>query len=399
MATLPALLRMVLAAAVVAALGASAEAGQKAPSPKHPPKAKGPVEFPEPNQPIPDKLQRRIDRNNEPQQPPPGPPLVGGPNVVWAKPTRAALFGSPIIGAGTVFVACNDGTVQAFAEADGAEVFTVKPFNGIVARPVLLAEGLLVASSHDTITLLDVKDGHEIRKAKLAASARAPLATDGKYVVVVESDGRVEVFTADGLNQVTEHTTGDVGLGAPAVAAGIAVIGDFEGRVFALDCETGVLKWEQSVVGGAIMGEPQVSLSAGVVILGTASGYALGLDWATGTEKWRQIGSGPFIGSGFLAADGSQALLAFGNQRMLIVDPREGKVVSERTLTDSPRLRPLLPEFGPAIAVEGGQVELLRTDLTSGTRVGLGGLIVGGAAQGKALYVTLRERAIYRLTR
>ena len=98
---------------------------------------------------------------------------------------------------------------------------------------------------------------------------------------------RTGVFPSNGPTRLNElawkfKTDGMVN-SSPAVADGVVYVGSWDGRLYALDAETGQEKWRFKT-DGQVYSSPAVA--GGMVYIGSLDGRLYALDAETGQEKW-----------------------------------------------------------------------------------------------------------------
>jgi polyvinyl alcohol dehydrogenase (cytochrome) len=115
------------------------------------------------------------------------------------------------------------------------------------------------------------------------------LARTGAY----PCDTAISPETVGELELAWFHNTYDVVTATPAVVDGVAYVGDWSGRFYALDAETGEASWtfqaatEPNVYAGNIVASAAVAELDGTSLVVFASGRTLyALDATTGTERW-----------------------------------------------------------------------------------------------------------------
>ncbi len=130
---------------------------------------------------------------------------------------------------------------------------------------------------------------------------------DGKFYALNEKTGAVKWkfatggerrFEAKGLHgmQPKDQTIADafdVFLSSPVVAAGAVYFGSGDGNLYALDANSGELRWKFKT-GDVVHSSP--ALVDGVLFFGSWDSYFYAVDAATGKEKWRyHSGEDPLI--------------------------------------------------------------------------------------------------------
>ena len=121
---------------------------------------------------------------------------------------------------------------------------------------------------------------------------------DGSFYAVDAASGKLKwkfdtagekQFEAKGLHGYYPRTQTipdmwDFFLSSPAVNEGLVYFGSGDGNLYALNAETGQLKWKFATQ-GVVHSSPAVA--GGVVYFGSWDSYLYALDAATGQEKWK----------------------------------------------------------------------------------------------------------------
>ena len=109
---------------------------------------------------------------------------------------------------------------------------------------------------------------------------------------------RTGVFPSDGPTTLSElvwkFKTGIAIVSSPAVAGGVVYIGSGDGRLYAIDAETGQEKWHFKTE-GIVGSSPAVAGS--MVYVGSEDGRLYALDARTGQEKWSFKTGSPVLSS------------------------------------------------------------------------------------------------------
>ncbi|PIU57694.1 MAG: hypothetical protein COS88_00390 [Chloroflexi bacterium CG07_land_8_20_14_0_80_51_10] len=171
----------------------------------------------------------------------------------------------------------------------------------------------------------------------------------GKIVALdVSSRNKVWEFTPEAPQSATSPLLGcapsspsTVIYGTPAVAADMVYFGDYKGKVYALDAESGVKRWDYTT-DGPIIGSPAIAGNA--VVVGSSDGKLYALDAQTGASLWNE----PFATEGEIWCDPVVAdnLIYFGNldHKLYAVDLESGQLVWERDFEGAIASTPLVVE-------------------------------------------------------
>ncbi len=121
----------------------------------------------------------------------------------------------------------------------------------------------------------------------LADSHVQPSAGD----VDVRTVGRLRIAWAARGRGLSADGSASFVTGAPAVAGGLVVWGDWSGTVHAADVRTGAVRWATHVAGALYFGQVNSSpvVAGSRVFVGTGSGRVVALDRATGRQLWSTV--------------------------------------------------------------------------------------------------------------
>ena len=208
-----------------------------------------------------------------------------------------AIYGAPAIGDELLYVGGYDGFLYALTLADGLEVWntSVGGSKPIVGGPVV-ADGLvLVGSSDGNLYAFDAAEGFFHWAFQTGAAVwSTPSVSDGVAYFGSLDHNVYAVDLRDGTKLWSFQAHGAV-TASPVVARGRVYVGSFASVFFALDARTGKEVWrfdgaDKWYWGGAVADESTIyapSLDGNV--------YALDVD--TGDLKWTLQTEGQIIGS------------------------------------------------------------------------------------------------------
>lgn len=187
------------------------------------------------------------------------PPL----DVAWTTSVGGFVRGSPVVGAGRLFVPVADYGTDA----------------------------------HGGIVALDAATGAVLWDARIGEAVDTPLAIAGDRVIAVAADGVVRALDAGTGSVQWEHPIG-AGLpesrrsirSGPTVADGVVYAGN-EYELVALDAVDGAVLWQiaPSAATFPSIDESTVAVGDGVLagVFSAGKNGVVGLDATTGTERWR----------------------------------------------------------------------------------------------------------------
>jgi len=188
--------------------------------------------------------------------------------VKWTFPTGGRIVSSPVLHDGVVFFGGNDGNVYAVAAGDGRRIWKHATGGPVAATPAVDGGRVYVGSYDGRFYALDERSG----------------ATKWKFSTAGERH-----FEAKGLNGIQPRSQTvpdpfDLFLSSPAVAGGTVFFGSGDGNVYALDAQSGALRWKFAT-GDVVHASPAVA--GGMVYVGSWDSWFYALDAATGQQRWR----------------------------------------------------------------------------------------------------------------
>lgn len=188
--------------------------------------------------------------------------------LAWKFSTSGKFVSSPAIHDNVVFAGNSDKNIYAVNASDGTLKWKFAT-NGPVTSSPAVSGGLVIASSVDgRIYAIEEATGKQ------------------KWAFVTAGERR---FTAPGIHGGMPRTQlmadpFDVFLSSPVIADGVVYIGSGDHNVYALDVETGTLKWKFKT-GDVVHASPAVA--NGTVFIGSWDSNFYALDAKTGTMKWK----------------------------------------------------------------------------------------------------------------
>jgi outer membrane protein assembly factor BamB len=221
-----------------------------------------------------------------PTQPPPKPPAPGlawptygydqertraSPSItvrppfrrVWTFHGRSLLEFPPVVGYGRVFLTTFDGRLTALDAVSGTVVWRYRSGRCGWASPALA--------------------GHVVYETFIGSRECDSRANDGQVAAFAAGSGRRLWLRRIGPTE-----------SSPLVADGAVYVGDWDGRVWALDAATGRTRWVVQLH-GAIKGS--LALSGGRLFIGTYGGDVVALSAIGGRTIWRSGGHGRIYSS------------------------------------------------------------------------------------------------------
>jgi len=194
-----------------------------------------------------------------------GPSTLKG--VKWKHQTGGWVISSPVLAEGSVYVGSDDGKLYAFDAANGTVRWTFQTPAPVRSSVAVADETIYFGSYDGAFYAVNTK-----------GELRWKFATHGE-----------RKFEARGLHgqqpaQQTIPDFWDFYLSSPVVSGKTVYFGSGDGRVYALDTQSGTVRW--SVETGEVV-HSSPALVDGVLYIGGWDTYLHAIDAATGHEQWR----------------------------------------------------------------------------------------------------------------
>lgn len=184
------------------------------------------------------------------------------------------------------------------APSEQVKMLWRRTFSGSLrAAPVFAGEWLAVASTAGEIAVLDRHSGELRWSAKTAAVLGSPLGLEDGGLIVATTAGWVEAYAAAGSLR-WRFAMGKPALADLAGAGALVFASDSEGTVHALDIASGARRWKFGGAHGPIMARPVVD--QGRLLFAAADGRVRALDSESGELLWQSAALTAPMGAGVL---------------------------------------------------------------------------------------------------
>jgi outer membrane protein assembly factor BamB len=258
-----------------------------------------------------------------------------------------------------IYAVDSEGRVYAFDRQSGKKIWKAR-VKATITGGVGVAGGLVVVgSANGEVFALNQYTGELLWDVSVGGEVLAPPATDGDVVVVQTFDGKLIALNAYSGEELWRYSSQTPvlslrGTAAPVIDGGRAFAGFANGKLVAVDLDSGVVQWERRVA--LPQGESEIErmvdvdgsplLSSTAVFAASYQGRAAALDPESGRPLWfRDVSSYVALTEGF-----GNVYIAQANGSVLALDQRTGNIRWENeTLTYRELSAPV--SFGSYIAV------------------------------------------------
>jgi len=221
------------------------------------------------------------------------------PSIRWSAETEDAIWASPVVADGVLYVGSYDGRLYAISIDSGEVLWRYRTGERIDGSPAV-ANGTVFFGSHDrNVYALDAETGEErwiygthgiVRSSPTVADGVVYVGSHCRstecakyYDVLWPERGAVYALGADRGDRRWRFETGDGVMSTPAVRDATVYVGSSDGTLYALDAATGETRWTFAAAGG-IMSSP--SVIDGRAFLGDTDGRVYAVDADAGDRVW-----------------------------------------------------------------------------------------------------------------
>ncbi len=188
--------------------------------------------------------------------------------VKWRFATGNRVVSSPVISGKALYFGGDDGNVYAVDSETGRQMWKTKTRGPVPATPAVVNGTLYVGSYDGNFYALNADTG--ALKWKFATGGERRFEAKGLHGMQPKTQTIADPF--------------DIFLSSPVVVDGAVYFGSGDGNVYALDANSGELRWKFKT-GDVVHASP--AFADGVVFVGSWDSYFYAIDAKNGKEKWR----------------------------------------------------------------------------------------------------------------
>ncbi|KTD28778.1 PQQ (pyrrolo quinoline) WD40-like repeat, enzyme repeat domain protein [Legionella maceachernii] len=305
----------------------------------------------------------------------------------------------PEIVGNVVYTADASGLVQAINRSNGKLLWSKNLDHGLVSGPTVAAGVIAVGTDASAIVLLKQADGSQLWQQKLSGEVLAKPVITANKIIAKTIDGNLYAFNlANGEKLwLSDHGAPSLILKAsssPVVVGNLVLVGYSDGKMDAVDIQTGRLVWRRSIAyaSGASDVERLVDIDADPIVRGNVAylasyqGYIGALSLTDGQFIWRK----PASVYRNMTIDSKTIYLTDSDDIVWAINRQNGQVnwkqvaLKARGLTE-----PVLVGDRLVVGDKTGLLHVLATqngELISRTEVG-GAITTAPSAAGNTIYV------------
>jgi outer membrane protein assembly factor BamB len=208
---------------------------------------------------------------------------------------------TPVLENGVIYAASSDGEVAAIDAIDGNRLWRVeldRPLSGGVGYH---NDSVYLGGADGSVLQLSARDGQVLWEAAVSGEVLAAPAVSDDWVIVQTYDGKLLGFEP-GADEPTWTFTSDVpvltlrGTSTPILLGNNAIAGFGDGKVIAVDVDSGNVSWESRI--GVPQGSSEIDRIVDIdgtitqqgveLFVSSYQGRVAALDTRTGRKLWQQ---------------------------------------------------------------------------------------------------------------
>ncbi len=288
-----------------------------------------------------------VTATRTPEPPPTAAPTVAPtaasvitPEAVWTFKTGGAIWATPAVAEGIVYVGSDDGHLYALDAQNGSLKWKFATQGIVRSKPALVGTYIYFASDDGYLYAVNVQSATQVwrtdignfvprdQREKLGSSPdhtgfdyfqSSPVVGDGQ-VYIGSLDGNVYAVASDSGKITWTFKTENKVRATPALADGILYIGSWDAFTYALDARTGHLLWKTPVEGEV---QTTALVANGQVYTASRKANVLALDARMGERKWEYlygrnmwVESSPLLSGNilYIGSSGLQPIIGFDSQ-------------------------------------------------------------------------------------
>jgi outer membrane protein assembly factor BamB len=210
----------------------------------------------------------------------------------------------PVINGETIYAASADGEVIAVNRSSGKTLWEVELDSALSGGVGVYGDGLLLGSSEGLVLKLDANSGERLWATPLRGEILSAPQSNGRVVVAQTYDGKLQGLDfATGSLLWTYDSNVPVltirGTSTPIVDNDTVYVGFANGRVLALDVQTGGVLWEvrvaisqgRSEIERIVDVDGTMELAAGILYAASYQGSVVAIEVSSGRKIWQQKAS------------------------------------------------------------------------------------------------------------
>jgi len=238
----------------------------------------------------------------------------------WSYTTGDALWSSPAVANGRVFVGSLDHKVYCLNATTGKQLWNYTTGLGVLSSPAVADGRVFVGSDDHKVYCLNATTGGLHWSYTTGDSVDSSPAVVGGRVYIGSWDCKIYCLNASNGMHLWNYTTGDFVYSSPAVVGGRVYIGSYDNKVYCLNATTGGHLWNYTTR-ASVYSSP--ALAGGRVYVGSSDSKIYCLNATTGVHLWHYTTGIPIISSPAVA--GGRVYVGCDSNKIYCLNATTGK--------------------------------------------------------------------------
>lgn len=239
----------------------------------------------------------------------------------WHFATGNQISASPNFFDDSVIVTSEDGILYRIKKESGELVWKYETEAPILCGASIAGDLTFLGGCDEKLHVVDLKTGKVVGEPKVIGPTASTPGVSGEHVLIPTQQGAIFSFRTSDMSESWRYEDQQVARefrNSLAIADGLAVAASDNKRVFALDVETGEMKWVQIL---RMRSDASPIISGQNVIIAAADGRILRYELKTGKELWmfevkRGFIGPPAVADGKLVLTNSRgSIFCFGERK------------------------------------------------------------------------------------
>ncbi|NOK62911.1 MAG: hypothetical protein GFH27_549293n308 [Chloroflexi bacterium AL-W] len=248
----------------------------------------------------------------------------------WSFQTGGAIYDSPVVAAGVVYVTSNDRKLYALDLTSGTFRWVFAAQDVFSAAPTIADDTIFVGAEDSTLYALDAQNGTERWQYTVGDSiASSPVVADGR-VYVGANDGALYAFDSATGAAHWAFATDEAITATPVVHNSVVYVGSYDGVLYALDANTTALEgdslWEHDTLSSIVN---DFVVTTDTIYLVTEDYNVHAIDASNGNERWSYHSPSNLYGDLWMIGD---ELMVARETDILVLDAQSGAAAPPITL-------------------------------------------------------------------
>ena len=220
---------------------------------------------------------------------------------LWNYTTGRAVWSSPAVAEGYVFVGSKDHYFYCLNASDGQLVWKLATGGEVDASPAVDNGYVYVGSDDGKLYCVDIATGTPYWTIKVGGLLRSSPAVANGHVYIGSGNQNLYCFNASNGDMIWSRPTLSGVDSSPAIFDGVVYVATDDYYIYAINASTGDEIWRSAI--DSKISSP--SISEGYVYIGSYDGYVYAFNASTGSQVWKyqtkdEVASSPAVAYGYV---------------------------------------------------------------------------------------------------